>query len=219
MTRSLAAAQEVAAELIDQAHNDVMLIRLNADQLASEVVRAAKAEASRIVRGTMAQAQAHLEAAKAQGNEILREAHGQRSRIGAELDERSARMQAEMQRLHEYRQRLEQAYDQVARTLAEGRAALQGAAGPPPPVRATAEPRPPSRAQVAAQEPRAISREEPERAERAERVGVRPRPDRRRAPVFDRSGAPARVAASDPPPVTKGVTRSVRFASVDAVAG
>ena len=52
MTRSLAAAQDVAAELIEQAHNDVMLIRLNADQEASQVVGAAKAEAARIVRGT-----------------------------------------------------------------------------------------------------------------------------------------------------------------------
>ncbi len=151
MTRSLAAAQEVAAELVDQAHNDVMLIRLNADQVASQVVGAAKAEAARIVRGTMAQAQAHLAAAKAQSNEILREAHGQRSQIVAELDERSARMQAEKQRLHEYRQRLEQAYDQVARTLAEARAALRGPAAAPPPVRETAERRPPPPAPVVVQ--------------------------------------------------------------------
>ncbi|MEA2827060.1 MAG: hypothetical protein QOG43_1499 [Actinomycetota bacterium] len=228
MTRSLAAAQEVAAELVEQANNDVMLIRLNADQLASQVVGGAKAEAARIVRATMAEAQAHLAAAKTQSNDILRDAHAQRSQIVAELDERSARMQAERQRLHEYRQRLEQAYDQVARTLAEARAALGTGSAAAPPTRAghggatapapagpreAPDSRPSSRRSSEEQEPAA----EPAPTEVA--PGVRRRPDRAGATVFDWSGASSRPPDTGPAKVPRGVTRSVRFAPMDAAAG
>ena len=231
MTRSLAAAQEVAADLVEQANNDVMLIRLNADQLASQVVGGAKAEAARIVRATMAEAQAQLAAAKTQSNELLREAHAQRSQILAELDDRSARIQAERQRLHEYRQRLEQAYDQVARTLAEARAALgSGAASAPPPrdsgevhvrqsnpappaPREASPPRPPSRRSEREQEPPP----EPERP--VAPPGARRRPAEARAAVFDWSGGPVEPADDDGAAAPRGVTRSVRFAPVDAAAG
>jgi cell division septum initiation protein DivIVA len=225
MTRNLAAAQEVAAELVEQANNDVMLIRLNADQLASQVVAGAKAEAARIVRGTMAEAQAHLAAARTQSNDILREAHAQRSLIVAELDDRSARVQAERQRLHDYRQRLEQAYDQVERTLADARAALASGSVPASPAgtgpaagtartvtRETSEPRPPSRRADEGQQP-------PADPPPAEVAGLRRPPDRGRATVFDWSGAPARPPDKGEVKGSKGVTRSLRFAAVDRAAG
>jgi|GEM_PF-4240243 len=234
MTRNLAAAQEVAADLVEQARNDVMLIRLDADQVASQIVGAAKAEAARIVRGTLAEAEAQLVAAKTQANEVVRAAHAQRSQIVAELDERSARMQAERHRLQEYRQRLEQAYDQVARTLAEARAALGG--------RVEAEPYAPEPSGRRAPAPRSgaergsvvESPPVPEDAPKAAAAGNGHRPGPGRSTVFDWSGAPAAPAAAAPPAppiaaaaasgraraaMAKGVLRSSRLAAVDAAAG
>jgi hypothetical protein len=134
MARNLAAAHDVANDMLDRAKNDAMLIRLNADQVATQLVDGAKAEAARIVRGTMAEAKAQVAAARAEGKQIVQSAQAHREKLLTGLEERAARVEHEWQRLHDYRQRLEQAYDQVARTLSEARSAMSAGAEPPRPA-------------------------------------------------------------------------------------
>jgi chaperonin cofactor prefoldin len=156
MTRNLAAAQDVANNMIERARNDAMLIRLNADQVAAQLVDGAEAEVDRIVRSTIAESQAQVAAARTKAKELLRDAHTQRSRILADLDGRAARIEQEHQSLADHRHRLEQAYEQVASALADARGAL-GAGGGPSPAVAPSVPPPAAPHRAAAPRPAAAA--------------------------------------------------------------
>lgn len=225
MTRNLAAAQEVANDMIERARNDAMLIRLNADQVAAQLVDRAEAEVDRIVRSTMAESQAQVAAARTKGKELLRDAHAQRTRVLADLDGRASRIEHELQSLADHRYRLEQAYEQVATALADARGAL-GTAGSPassatPSVASerTVARRPPAEARERPLREAVASRPAPA-AERTEKVpgpagkvaGVR------RAGVFDWSRAITIPPSGGRPPAPGASVPDEPYAGADAAA-
>jgi len=67
MSRNLAAAQDVADDMIDRARNDAMITRLNADQTAAQLLGDAEAEATRIVQATVAKCRIQVEATAGEG--------------------------------------------------------------------------------------------------------------------------------------------------------
>jgi cell division septum initiation protein DivIVA len=228
MTRNLAAAQEVANDMIERARNDAMLIRLNADQVATQLLDGAEAEVDRIVRTTITESQAQMAAARTKSKDLLRDAHAQRSRILADLDGRAARVEQEYQSLADHRHRLEQAYVQVAATLAAAREALGTGGGPAPAVaseRAPA-PRPPAAARERpARPPVAANRpaEKPEKPEKAEKAEKAPEPTGRvaggrRAGVFDWSRAITIPRAGGRPPASGPTVGDEPYAGADAAA-
>ncbi len=192
MSRNLAAAQEVAEDIIERARNDAMLIRLDADQAAAQIVDSAKAEVARIVRGTMEESQAHVAAARARGNELLRAAHAERSQILADLDDRASRAEQERHGLYEHRQRLEQAYEQVARALADARAGLTSAAEASPPLAAARPEAPrPARARPARPDAGDAPRAEASNGSGRSRSGARRRDGRASSTGPEGAGLPA----------------------------
>lgn len=234
MTRNLAAAQDVADEMVERAKNDAMIIRLNADQVAAQMLAGAKAEADRIVRGTIAESQAQVGAARTRGNELLRTAHAERSQLLADLDTLSARATLEHQSLDAHRHRLEQAYEQVAAALADARAALAAGAEQSSPV-------PVERPRRADPTERAERTERTERTERAERTelgafggdrsprqatgddrasGGGGRTEDDRPAVFERSRAgPGPRPAGRPPSPERAIGGEPSYAGADAAAG
>lgn len=196
-----------------------MITRLNADQTAAQLLADAEAEATRIVQVTGAKCRIQVEGTRERANEMLRAAHAHQSRVLAELDERSVRIERESQCLHDYRTHLGEAYEQVARALADARGALSAGDVPPVPREVAASERPPGYG-VSSDRPA------PEEDRRATgRSSGNGNGGRRAAGVFDWSRAARSARTSDRPtqstadPAIDDAPHHTPHAGADAAAG
>lgn len=139
MTRALESAQVVANEIVSRARKHDAAIRQQASEAAADIVRQAESRAAGILRDATTQATAHIVSAEGKAQEIIRAAHARRQEILAGMRTEAEALQQRIQGLRRNQDRLLQAYEVVAGTLAEARRALSPGdatvpAEPPPPL-------------------------------------------------------------------------------------
>ncbi len=117
--RVLAAARDVAEEIIERANNQAAHVARQADQHAAELTRRAATEATQTLHRAKAEADRKRHGAHVSEREILTQGQAARDMTFSELEQRRASIEAAITKLQADRAHLLDAYHAVKRTFEE----------------------------------------------------------------------------------------------------